>query len=57
MSARQLSFAAVVMAAVVIAGGACAQTAGRPDLTGSWERYRGPAGDPANPPPEAQRRL
>ena len=53
MSARQSSFAAVVMAAVVFAGGACAQTAGRPDLTGSWERYRGPAGDPANPPPEA----
>ena len=53
MSARQSSFAAVVVAAVVFAGGACAQTAGRPDLTGSWERYRGPAGDPANPPPEA----
>jgi hypothetical protein len=24
-----------------------------PDLTGSWERYRGPAGDPLTPPPEA----
>lgn len=24
-----------------------------PDLTGSWERYRGPAGDSLTPPPEA----
>jgi hypothetical protein len=23
-----------------------------PDFSGSWERYRGPAGDPATPPPE-----
>ncbi len=29
-----------------------AQSAAPPDLTGSWERYRGPAGDAANPPPE-----
>jgi hypothetical protein len=27
-------------------------TASAPDFSGSWERYRGPAGDPANPPPE-----
>jgi len=24
-----------------------------PDLSGSWERYRGPPGDPSNPPPES----
>ena len=30
-----------------------AQTPSPPDLSGSWERYRGPTGDPANPPPEA----
>ena len=41
------------MVAAVMAGAASAQTASRPDLTGSWERYRGPAGDPTNPPPEA----
>jgi hypothetical protein len=26
---------------------------GTPDLTGTWERYRGPAGDSSTPPPEA----
>ena len=46
------SWAAVVTAAIVV-GSAGAQSASRPDLTGSWERYRGPAGDPANPPPES----
>ena len=30
------------------------QSAGtRPDFSGSWERYRGPAGDPHTPPPES----
>ena len=53
MSARPSLVAALVIAAVVIAGGALAQSASTPDLTGSWERYRGPAGDPTNPPPEA----
>jgi hypothetical protein len=55
MSQRPLSFA-VAVAAIVIAmaaTGVNGQTATRPDLTGSWERYRGPAGDPANPPPES----
>jgi hypothetical protein len=47
------SFAALAIAAVVFAGGVSAQTTSPPDLTGAWERYRGPAGDPANPPPEA----
>jgi hypothetical protein len=41
---------AVAAAAAALAAGA--QSATPPDLTGSWERYRGPAGDPANPPPE-----
>jgi hypothetical protein len=41
--------------ALLLAAGALAADAQttRPDLTGSWERYRGPAGDPTNPPPEA----
>jgi hypothetical protein len=30
-----------------------AQTQSPPDLSGSWERYRGTTGDPANPPAEA----
>ena len=30
-----------------------AQTQSPPDLSGSWERYRGTTGDPATPPPEA----
>jgi len=38
-------------AAIVMTLSAAAQSA-VPDLTGSWERYRGPAGDAANPPPE-----
>jgi hypothetical protein len=47
------SFAVLAVAAIAVGGAAAAQTAARPDLTGSWERYRGPAGDPMNPPPEA----
>jgi hypothetical protein len=45
----------VVVAAAAFAAGfaAGAQSPTPPDLTGSWERYRGPAGDPTNPPPEA----
>jgi hypothetical protein len=42
-------FAAAAAFAVGLAAGA--QTP--PDLTGSWERYRGPPGDATNPPPEA----
>jgi hypothetical protein len=41
----------LAVAATALAGAASAQS--RPDLTGSWERYRGPAGDAANPPPES----
>ena len=52
MLSRTSSWAAVVTAAIVV-GSAAAQSASRPDLTGSWERYRGPAGDLANPPPES----
>jgi hypothetical protein len=52
MSTRALSLLAL-LAAGAVSGAAIAQTASPPDLTGSWERYRGPAGDTANPPPEA----
>ena len=46
----KLSLAAA-LAAIGLAAGA--QSASVPDLTGSWERYRGPAGDTASPPPES----
>ena len=36
---------------VLILGSALAQSP--PDLTGSWERYRGPPGDASSPPPES----
>lgn len=52
MTMRASALAAIVTAAV-LAGNLTAQSSSRPDLTGSWERYRGPAGDPANPPPES----
>jgi hypothetical protein len=51
---RRLARAAVAAAALVLGSVATAQSAAPPDLTGSWERYRGPAGDPASPPPESQ---
>ncbi len=51
---RRLAGAAATAAAVLASVVAQAQSAAPPDLTGSWERYRGPAGDPANPPPESQ---
>jgi hypothetical protein len=44
---------AAFAAAAAVSLSAAAQGAAPPDLTGSWERYRGPAGDAANPPPEA----
>ncbi len=44
---------AVSMAALAAVFAAAAQPGSRPDLTGSWERYRGPAADATNPPPEA----
>jgi hypothetical protein len=46
-----VAFAAA--AAFVVSFAAGAQSAAPPDLTGSWERYRGPAGDATNPPPES----
>ena len=52
MSTRALPIV-VLAAALAVTVDAAAQSASRPDLTGSWERYRGPAGDPTNPPPEA----
>ena len=41
------------MALLACAFGVAAQAQNPPDLTGAWERYRGPAGDAANPPPES----
>jgi hypothetical protein len=52
MNARALPLAVLTVAAIAYAG-VSAQSSSRPDLTGSWERYRGPAGDAANPPPES----
>jgi hypothetical protein len=38
---------------LLAAGPVLAQAPGaRPDFSGSWERYRGPVGDPHMPPPE-----
>jgi hypothetical protein len=48
-----VTLAAVAAAMFWIGTAAEAQNA-PPDLTGSWERYRGPAGDAVTPPPEAQ---
>jgi hypothetical protein len=45
------SAAATLASTVMLSVGA--QNAPPPDLTGSWERYRGPAGDPYTPAPEA----
>jgi hypothetical protein len=53
VSVRAFCSALAGVAALCAAFAAEAQTEGRPDLTGSWERYRGPAGDRATPPPEA----
>lgn len=54
MSVRppHVKLAAAALAAVISLA-VDAQSKSPPDLTGSWERYRGPAGDAANPPPEA----
>jgi hypothetical protein len=51
---RRVALAAVAAAAFAVGAAAAAQSAAPPDLTGSWERYRGPAGDATNPPPESQ---
>ena len=53
-SNHRVSLAAVAAAMFWVGTAAEAQNAAPPDLTGSWERYRGPAGDTATPPPEAQ---
>jgi len=53
-SSHRVSLAALAAAAFCVGTAAEAQNAAPPDLTGSWERYRGPAGDAATPPPEAQ---
>jgi hypothetical protein len=39
-----------ILLGVLAVGSAAAQSP--PDLTGAWERYRAPAGDPSAPPPE-----
>ena len=56
MQLRSSGFSRAALAAALFIVGATleAQSAAAPDLTGSWERYRGPAGDAATPPPEAQ---
>ena len=51
---RRIALAAVAGATLAVGAVAAAQSGARPDLTGSWERYRGPAGDATNPPPESQ---
>jgi hypothetical protein len=50
---RRLATIAATAAAALLGAVAEGQSAAPPDLTGSWERYRGPAGDAANPPPES----
>jgi hypothetical protein len=51
---RRLALVTVAAATLAVSAVAAAQSGARPDLTGSWERYRGPAGDATNPPPESQ---
>jgi hypothetical protein len=53
-STRRIALAAVAAATLAVSAIAAAQSGARPDLTGSWERYRGQAGDATNPPPESQ---
>jgi len=49
--ARWVAIAAVASAALAVGAPLLAQTRKPVDLTGSWERYRAPPGDPTNPPP------
>jgi hypothetical protein len=50
---RNVRLARTPIAALLLCGAlAPAFAAGPPDLTGAWERYRGQAGDAANPPAE-----
>jgi hypothetical protein len=53
MGVRALPLAMLVTVAAIACGAVAAQSSSRPDLTGSWERYRGPAGDAATAPPES----
>ena len=50
MSMPRWFMIAMVVSTALAAAAVQAQTP--PDLTGSWERHRAPAGDPTNPPPE-----
>jgi hypothetical protein len=50
--AHRVPLAGLAAAAFVLIFTTEAQSTPPPDLTGSWERYRGPVGDSANPPPE-----
>jgi hypothetical protein len=49
--ARSAGALLAALLGVLVFGSALAQSP--PDLTGAWERYRGPPGDASNPPPEA----
>ena len=49
--ARAVRAPLVAFVGMFVFGAAYAQNP--PDLTGTWERYRGPAGDATNPPPES----
>jgi hypothetical protein len=49
--ARAVRAPLVTFVGMFVFGAAHAQNP--PDLTGTWERYRGPAGDATNPPPES----
>jgi hypothetical protein len=51
--ARAGALAAATVAALWMIEAATAQPAAAPDFSGSWERYRGPAGDKNTPPPES----
>jgi hypothetical protein len=51
---RLVSLAGIAAAVLAVSLTVGAQSAAPPpDFTGSWERYRGPAGDAATPPPES----
>jgi hypothetical protein len=48
----RIARALAALSASLVVGHALAQTP--PDLTGAWDRYRGPAGDATSAPPEAR---
>jgi hypothetical protein len=53
VSVRRAVLLAAVASFIVSVVAAAQPRPSPPDLTGSWERYRGPAGDSLTPPPEA----